>query len=176
MSDAVREVLERCIRDVPDFPKPGIVFKDITPILSDPRAFNLCLDAMAEPYDGKPLDVIVGIEARGFIFGAALASRMRKAFVPARKPGKLPAAKHRVEYSLEYGTDAIEMHVDAIHPGQQVLVVDDVLATGGTASATCELVQKLGGKVIGASFVIELSFLPGRERMRPIAVSSLVQY
>ncbi|HET6338467.1 MAG TPA: adenine phosphoribosyltransferase [Polyangiales bacterium] len=176
MSDAVRDVLERCIRDVPDFPKPGILFKDITPILSDPRAFNLCLDAMAEPYDGKPLDVIVGIEARGFIFGAALASRLRKAFVPARKPGKLPAAKHRVEYQLEYGTDAIEIHTDAIQPGQQVLIVDDVLATGGTASATCQLVQKLGGQVIGASFVIELTFLPGRERMRPIAVSSLVQY
>jgi adenine phosphoribosyltransferase len=176
MSDAVREVLEHCIRDVPDFPKPGILFKDITPILSDPRAFNLCLDAMAERYDGKPLDVIVGIEARGFIFGAALASRMRKAFVPARKPGKLPAAKHRVDYQLEYGSDGIEMHVDAIQAGQNVLVVDDLLATGGTAAATCELVQKLGGRVIGASFVIELTFLPGRERMRPIAVSSLVQY
>jgi adenine phosphoribosyltransferase len=176
MSDAVRDVLERRIRDVPDFPKPGILFKDITPILSDPHAFNLCLDAMAEQYDGKPLDVIVGIEARGFIFGAALASRMRKAFVPARKPGKLPAAKQRVEYQLEYGTDAVEIHVDAISQGQKVLVVDDVLATGGTASATCELVKKLGGEVIGASFVIELSFLSGRERMRPIAVSSLLQY
>lgn len=176
MSETVRAVLEACIRDVPDFPKPGILFKDITPVLSDPRTFNMCLDAMAERYDGATLDVIVGIEARGFIFGAALASRMRKAFVPARKPGKLPGAKHRVEYQLEYGTDAIEMHFDAIRPGQQVLVVDDVLATGGTASATCELVQKLGGHVIGASFVIELTFLPGRERMRPIAVSSLVQY
>jgi adenine phosphoribosyltransferase len=176
MSETVRAVLEACIRDVPDFPKPGILFKDITPILSDPRTFNLCLDAMAERYDGAELDVIVGIEARGFIFGAALASRMRKAFVPARKPGKLPGAKHRVEYQLEYGTDAIEMHFDAIRPGQKVLVVDDVLATGGTASATCELVKQLGGHVIGASFVIELTFLPGRERMRPIAVSSLVQY
>lgn len=176
MSDAVRNVLARCIRDVPDFPKPGILFKDITPILSDPRAFNLCLDTMAETYDGKSVDVIVGIEARGFIFGAALASRMRKAFVPARKPGKLPAAKHRVEYQLEYGTDAIEMHADSIAPGAQVLVVDDLLATGGTASATCELIQKLGGQVVGASFVIELTFLPGRDRLRPIAVSSLVQY
>lgn len=176
MSDAVRDVLERCIRDVPDFPKPGILFKDITPILSDPRAFNLCLDTMAETYDGKPVDLIVGIEARGFIFGAALASRMRKAFVPARKPGKLPAAKHRVEYQLEYGTDAIEIHTDAITQGAQVLVVDDVLATGGTAAATCELVRKLGGHVLGASFVIELTFLSGRERLRPIAVSSLLQY
>lgn len=176
MSDAVRDVLERCIRDVPDFPKPGILFKDITPILSDPRVFNLCLDTMAETYDGVALDVIVGIEARGFIFGAALAARMRKAFVPARKPGKLPSATRRVEYQLEYGTDAIEMHVDAISAGQRVLVVDDVLATGGTASATCELVRKLGAEVIGASFVIELTFLSGRDRLRPIAVSSLVQY
>jgi adenine phosphoribosyltransferase len=176
MSETVSDVLERCIRDVPDFPKPGILFKDITPLLSDPRAFNLCLDALAEPYDGKSVDVIVGIEARGFIFGAALASRMRKAFVPARKPGKLPAGALRVDYQLEYGTDAIEMHRDAIAHGAQVLVVDDVLATGGTAAATCELVRKLGGHVVGASFVIELTFLPGRERMRPIAVSSLVQY
>ena len=176
MSDAVRDVLKACIRDIPDFPKPGILFKDITPILSDPRAFNLCLDALAETYDGVPLDVIVGIEARGFIFGAALASRMRKAFVPARKPGKLPSASQRVEYQLEYGTDAIEMHIDAISAGQRVLVVDDVLATGGTANATCELVRKLGGEVIGASFVIELTFLSGRDRLRPIAVSSLLQY
>ncbi|HKU40074.1 MAG TPA: adenine phosphoribosyltransferase [Polyangiales bacterium] len=176
MSDAVRDVLKACIRDIPDFPKPGILFKDITPILSDPRAFNLCLDTLAETYDGVPLDVIVGIEARGFIFGAALASRMRKAFVPARKPGKLPSASQRVEYQLEYGTDAIEMHIDAISAGQRVLVVDDVLATGGTANATCELVRKLGGEVIGASFVIELTFLSGRDRLRPIAVSSLLQY
>ena len=176
MSEALGVVLQSCIRDVPDFPKPGILFKDITPILSDPRAFNLCLDAMAERYDGTPLDVIVGIEARGFIFGAALAARMRKAFVPARKPGKLPAAKQRVEYQLEYGNDAIEIHVDAISRGQRVLVVDDLLATGGTAGATCELVAKLGGTVIGACFVIELTFLTGRERLRPIAVSALVQY
>jgi len=176
MSDSVRDVLVKSIRDVADFPKPGILFKDITPLLSDPRAFNVCLDAMAEPYDGQRLDVIVGIEARGFIFGAALASRLRKAFVPARKPGKLPSATERVDYQLEYGSDAIEMHSDSIAPGARVLVVDDVLATGGTASATCELVRRLGGQVVGASFVIELTFLPGRERMRPIAVSSLVQY
>jgi len=176
MSEAVGAVLHSCIRDVPDFPKPGILFKDITPLLSDPSAFNLCLDAMAECYDGMPLDVIVGIEARGFIFGAALASRMRKSFVPARKPGKLPAAKQRVEYQLEYGSDAIEIHVDAIAPGQRVLVVDDLLATGGTAGATCELVRTLGGVLVGACFVIELTFLSGRERLRPIAVSALVQY
>jgi adenine phosphoribosyltransferase len=159
MSDAVRDVLSRCIRDVPDFPKPGILFKDITPILSDPRTFNLCLDAMAEKYDGVEVDIIVGVEARGFIFGAALASRMRKAFVPARKPGKLPAATRRLEYQLEYGTDAIEIHLDAIHAGARVLVVDDVLATGGTAAATCELVRQFGGLLVGASFVIELGLV-----------------
>lgn len=176
MSENVRDVLSRCIRDVPDFPKPGILFKDITPLLADPRAFNLCIDTMAERYAGRPLDLIVAIESRGFIFGAALASRMRKAFAPARKPGKLPSSTLRVEYQLEYGTDAIELHTDAIDQGDKVLVVDDVLATGGTASATCELVQKLGGQVIGASFVIELEFLSGRQRLPGIEVSSLVQY
>jgi adenine phosphoribosyltransferase len=176
MTEDVRDVLSRCIRDVPDFPKPGILFKDITPLLANPRAFNLCLDAMAEQYDGRPLDVIVAIESRGFIFGAALASRMRKAFAPARKPGKLPSATRRVEYQLEYGTDAIEMHIDAIKTGDKVLVVDDVLATGGTASATCDLVRKLGGQVVGASFVVELAFLSGRKRLEPLEVSSLLQY
>src|SRR3954465_13879029 len=127
------EFIRSKIRDVPDFPKPGIVFKDITPVLADPRAFNLCLDLLAERYDGKTLDAIVGIESRGFIFGAALASRMRKAFIPARKPGKLPAATHKVSYDLEYGSDAIEMHQDAIKSGEKVLVVDDLIATGGTA-------------------------------------------
>jgi len=176
MSENVDVVLRRCIRDVPDFPKPGILFKDITPLLASPQAFNLVIDTMAEQYDGHGVDVIVAIEARGFIFGAALAARMRKAFAPARKPGKLPAAKHRVEYQLEYGTDAIEMHNDAIKQGDKVLVVDDVLATGGTAAATCQLVQQMGGQVVGASFVIELAFLSGRTRLLPLEVSSLVQY
>lgn len=176
MREKVEDVLRRCIRDVPDFPKPGIQFKDITPLLASPAAFNLVLDTMAEQYDGHAVDVIVAMEARGFIFGAALAARMRKAFAPARKPGKLPAAKHRVEYQLEYGTDAIEMHQDSIKQGDKVLVVDDVLATGGTAAATCELVQKMGGQVVGASFVIELAFLAGRKRLHPLEVSSLVQY
>jgi adenine phosphoribosyltransferase len=161
---------------VPDFPKPGILFKDITPALFDPRAFNICLDLMAERYDGKPLDAIVGIEARGFIFGAALASRMRKAFVPARKPGKLPYTTHRVEYELEYGKDAIEVHRDAIDKGAKVLVVDDLIATGGTAWAACELVRRLGGEVIGATFAIELTFLPGKQRLSPVPVYSVLQY
>jgi adenine phosphoribosyltransferase len=164
------------IRDVPDFPKPGILFKDITPVLADPRAFNLCLDLMAERYDGQPIDAIVGIESRGFIFGAALASRMRKAFVPARKPGKLPAAVHRQEYALEYGSDAIEMHQDAITAGDRVLIVDDLIATGGTARAAVDLVKKLGGELAGATFLIELTFLPGADRLKPVPIYSLLQY
>jgi adenine phosphoribosyltransferase len=171
-SDAIRQ----CIRDVPDFPKPGIVFKDITPVLADPDMFNLCLDTTAEHFAKRPFDAIVGIESRGFIFGAALASRMRKAFVPARKPGKLPAATQRIDYQLEYGSDALEMHRDAIKVSEKVLIVDDLLATGGTAWAACELVRALGGEVIGTSFVVELSFLPGRKRLKPVEVFSLVQY
>jgi adenine phosphoribosyltransferase len=170
------EIIRNKIRDVPDFPKPGILFKDITPVLADPRAFNLCLDLLAERYDGRALDAIVGIEARGFIFGAALASRMRKAFVPVRKPGKLPAATHRVSYELEYGSDAVEIHRDAIALGQKALVVDDLIATGGTAWAACELVRKLGGEVVAAAFIIELTFLPGRKRLEPVPTFSLLQY
>lgn len=170
------EIIRSKIRDVPDFPKPGILFKDITPVLADPRAFNLCLDLLAETFDGQQVDGIVGIESRGFIFGAALASRMRKAFIPVRKPGKLPAATHKVSYELEYGTDAVEIHRDAIAPGESVIVVDDLIATGGTAWAACELVKKLGGNVLGAAFVIELTFLPGRKRLEPVPVSTILQY
>jgi adenine phosphoribosyltransferase len=170
------EFIRNKIRDIPDFPKPGIVFKDITPVLADPRAFNMCLDLMAERYDGKALDAVVGIEARGFIFGAALAARMRKAFVPARKPGKLPAATLKVAYELEYGKDAVEIHQDAIRPRERVLIVDDLIATGGTAWATCELVRKLGGDVIGATFVIELALLGGKARIAPVEVHALLQY
>jgi len=174
--EAASDAIRQRIRDVPDFPKPGILFKDITPVLADPTTFNLCLDALAMRMATTHVDAIVGIESRGFIFGAALAARMRKAFVPARKPGKLPAAKQRIDYQLEYGFDALEMHRDAIKPKEKVLIVDDLLATGGTAWAACELVRALGGEVIGASFVIELSFLPGRERLKPVDVFSLVQY
>jgi adenine phosphoribosyltransferase len=170
------EFVRSRIRDVPDFPKPGIVFKDITPVLADPRAFNICLDLMAERFDGQALDAIVGIESRGFIFGAALAARMRKAFVPVRKPGKLPSETHKVAYSLEYGTDAVEIHRDAIRPGERVLIVDDLIATGGTAWAACELVRRLGGQVIGATFMIELGFLDGAKRLAPVDVHSLIRY
>lgn len=176
MTGKASDVIKARIRDVPDFPKPGILFKDITPILADPSVFNLCLDSTAARFDNASFDVIVGIESRGFIFGAALASRMRKAFVPARKPGKLPAQKQRIDYQLEYGSDALEMHRDAISVGQKVLIVDDLLATGGTAWAACELVRALGGEVIGASFVVELTFLSGRQRLKPVEVFSLVQY
>jgi adenine phosphoribosyltransferase len=170
------DLVRQRIRDVPDFPKPGIVFKDITPVLADPTAFNICLDQMEARYVGTKVDAIVGIESRGFIFGAALAARMRNAFVPARKPGKLPYKTHRVEYALEYGNDAIEMHHDGVAPGERVLIVDDLLATGGTAAATIALVQKLGGEVVGAAFAIELSFLPGRKRLEPVEAFSLLQY
>jgi adenine phosphoribosyltransferase len=176
MSEDRIEFVRSKIRDVPDFPKPGILFKDITPVLADPRAFNTCLDLIAERYDGTALDAIVGIESRGFIFGAALAARMRKAFVPVRKPGKLPAATLRVAYDLEYGSDAVEIHRDALAPGQKALIVDDLIATGGTAWATCELVRKLGGEVIAAAFIIELTFLSGRKRLAPLSTFSLLQY
>jgi adenine phosphoribosyltransferase len=176
MSEDRIQFIRSKIRDVPDFPKAGILFKDITPVLADPRAFNMCLDLIAERYDGKPLDAIVGIESRGFIFGAALAARMRKAFVPVRKPGKLPAATHKVAYELEYGSDAVEIHRDAIAPGEKALIVDDLIATGGTAWAACELVRKLGGEVIAAAFIIELTFLPGRKRLEPVPTFSLLQY
>jgi adenine phosphoribosyltransferase len=170
------DLIKQRLRDVPDFPKPGIVFKDITPLLADPSTFSLCLDLTAAHFDSVTLDAIVGIESRGFIFGAALASRMRLAFIPARKPGKLPYRTKRVSYQLEYGTDALEMHEDAIKQGDKILIVDDLLATGGTAWAACELVRALGGDVVATSFVVELSFLAGRDRLRPVDVFSLVQY
>jgi adenine phosphoribosyltransferase len=169
--------LRKLIRDVPDFPKPGIVFKDITPLLADPRAFCTVLDLIAEHYAGRGIDTVVGIESRGFIFGAALAARTTASFVPVRKPGKLPAATDRVTYALEYGTDALEMHRDSLRPGARVLVVDDVIATGGTAGATIELVKRQGGHVVGLAFAIELSFLEGRRRLpREVDVYSVLTY
>ena len=176
MTGNASDLIKQRIRDVPDFPKPGIMFKDITPLLADPNLFNLILDTTAARFDSVTLDAIVGIESRGFIFGAALASRMRKSFIPARKPGKLPSRSRRVEYQLEYGSDALEMHEDAISKGDKVLIVDDLLATGGTSWAACELVRALGGEVIAASFVVELTFLAGRQRVHPVDVFSLVQY
>lgn len=176
MSDERIDRIRALIRDVPDFPKPGIVFKDITPLLASHEGFVTCLDLFQEKYATVRPDVIVGIESRGFIFGAALAARMAASFVPARKPGKLPAETDRVEYALEYGTDCIEMHRDAIEPGAKVLVVDDLMATGGTARAACELVRRQRGEVVGAAFVIELTFLDGRKKLEGVEPYSILRY
>lgn len=164
------------IRTVPHFPKPGILFKDITPLLADPKGFHIVLDSLAQRFIGEHVDVVVGIESRGFIFGSALAARLNASFVPVRKSGKLPAAVDRVSFELEYGTAELEMHKDSIPDGAKVLVVDDLLATGGTAQATAELVRKQGGYVAAFAFVVELDFLGGREKLLPVPVISLVHY
>jgi adenine phosphoribosyltransferase len=176
MTDPRLDLIAAKIRDIPDFPKPGILFKDITPLLADPEAFTACLDLIAARFPAESFDAIVGIESRGFIFASALAARLRKPFVPVRKPGKLPFETLRVAYELEYGTDAVEIHKDALKPGQRALLVDDLIATGGTGWAATELVRKLGAEVIGAAFVIELTFLPGAERMKPVETFSLLRY
>ncbi len=157
--------LARFVRDVPDFPKPGILFRDITPLLASPEAFHAAVGAMADPFRQARVDRVVGIEARGFMFGAAIARELGLGFVPVRKPGKLPGRTERVAYGLEYGSDALEMHADAFAPGETALVVDDVLATGGTAAAAVELIEKLGARVAGLSFFIELGPLGGRSRL-----------
>lgn len=164
------------IRDIPDFPKKGIVFKDITPLLQDAQALRYAIDQLAEFGVGKKIDVVVGAEARGFILGAALAYTLNAGFVPARKPGKLPHETVSAEYDLEYGTNSLEIHQDAISPGTRVLVHDDLLATGGTARAKCDLVEKMGGEVVGISFIIELSFLGGRQKLKEYDVLSLIDY
>jgi adenine phosphoribosyltransferase len=164
------------IRDVPDFPKPGIVFKDITPVLLDASLFRDATDAMAAPFAGDAISHVVAIESRGFILGAPVAQSLGAAFVPFRKPGKLPHLVERIEYALEYGVDALECHRDALGEGQRVLVVDDVLATGGTAAAACALVESLGASVQGCSFLVELSFLEGRRRLDERRVERIVQY
>ncbi|WP_438020150.1 adenine phosphoribosyltransferase [Sorangium sp. So ce315] len=161
-SEHALRYLKSHLRNVPDFPKPGILFKDITPLLADPRAFHITLDLLAQRYIGGHIDVVVGVESRGFIFGGALAARLNASFVPVRKPGKLPAAADRVAYALEYGTAELEMHRGSIKPGARVLVVDDLLATGGTAAAAAELARKQGGEIVGFAFVVELDFLGGR--------------
>jgi adenine phosphoribosyltransferase len=153
------------LRDVPDFPKPGILFKDITPLLADPRAFHITLDLFAERFIGEHVDAVVGVESRGFIFGGALAARLNASFVPVRKPGKLPYKTDEVAYALEYGDAVLQMHVDSIKAGAKVLIVDDLLATGGTASAAAELTRRQGGVVVGFAFVVELDFLGGRKKL-----------
>ena len=174
--DTLESALKATIRDVPDFPKPGILFKDITPVLADPRLFRRTIDWFAERYAGRHIDVVVGMESRGFLFGAPLAMELSAAFAPARKPGKLPYHSVGVEYDLEYGSARLEMHTDAIKTGQRVLIVDDLLATGGTALATAQLVSQLGGEVVACCFVVELAFLDGRARMGGTPVESILQY
>ncbi len=164
------------IRDIPDFPKKGIVFKDITPVLSDIDTLRTSVKEMATPFMDQDIDVVVGIESRGFIFGAPIADVLNASFVPVRKPGKLPWKTEKVEYELEYGTDSLEIHLDAIEKGQRVLIVDDLLATGGTAEATCKLVSKIGGNIVGFTVLVELEFLEGRKRLNQYNVHSLVKY
>ena len=168
--------LRGLIRDVPDFPKPGIVFKDITTLTKDPEGLRAAVDALADRYADADVDLVVGIEARGFVFGAAVAYKLGVGFVPARKPGKLPAQTVSAAYELEYGTDAIEMHRDAIGQGQRVLIVDDLLATGGTAAAAAELVSGLGGEIVAIAFLIDLAFLRGKDKLAGYEVFSLIEY
>src|SRR5579862_1064805 len=168
--------LKSSIRDIPDFPTPGILFRDITPLLQDARALRAALEAMAEPFKDAGIDQVVGVESRGFIFGAPLALLLNAGFVLVRKFGKLPGKTIHVEYALEYGTNTVEMHTDAIQPGQKVLVVDDLLATGGTVGAALELVQRLGGEVVGIAFLVELLALEGRQRLPGQNIFSVLQY
>lgn len=165
MSQASVSRLRELVRDVPDFPKPGIMFKDITPILSDHGAFHEAIALLCEPFRSERIDAVIGIESRGFMFAAPVALGLGAAFVPVRKPGKLPRATDRAEYALEYGTDALEMHRDALRPGGRVLIVDDVIATGGTAQAAVHLAQKQGAEVVGLAFLIDLAFLGGLSKL-----------
>lgn len=167
--------LERWIRDVPDFPKPGIVFKDITPLLLDHEAFRYAVEVVAEPFRGK-VDVVVGIESRGFLFGAPVAYALGVGLAVVRKPGKLPSATIEAKYELEYGTDSLHIHQDGLPKGARAVIVDDLLATGGTAGASIDLVQRLGGEVVACAFLIELAFLSGRGRLAPTAVHSILRY
>jgi len=168
--------LRAYIRDVPDFPQAGVLFRDITPLLSDPRAFSYAVDALTSPFLNGGLDAVVGIESRGFLFGAPLAYRLHLPFVPVRKSGKLPSRLMSIEYALEYGTSQLDIHADGLQPGQRVAIVDDVLATGGTARAAAELVERLEGKVVAMLFLVELGFLNGRARLAGYDIHSLVEY
>ncbi|HXE53274.1 MAG TPA: adenine phosphoribosyltransferase [Tepidisphaeraceae bacterium] len=172
----MEEKLRRLIRDIPDFPKPGILFRDITPLLADASGLALAVELLANPFRGKNIDLVVGAESRGFIFGTAVACCLSAGFVIVRKPGKLPHKRISKSYDLEYGKDTLEMHADAIVKGQRVLIVDDLLATGGTMKACCELVQHLGGQIAGVAVLIELTGLGGREKLTPNDVHAVIQY
>jgi len=164
------------IRDVHDFPQPGIIFRDITPVLAHPKGFQAIINGLSLPFTNAEIDYVVGIESRGFITGAPVAFKLGCGFVPVRKPGKLPTAVHSIEYALEYGTDKLEMHQDAIPAGSKVLIVDDVIATGGTAAATAKLIEQAGGNLVGFAFMIELLFLEGRKALPDLPIVSLVSY
>ena len=175
MNPDLRLIADR-IRDVPDFPRPGILFKDITPLLADPLAFHAATEALAAPYHGTHIDLVVGIEARGFIFGTPVAKLLDVGFVPIRKPGKLPWETRSVSYDLEYGRDTLEIHADAVAEGQRVLVVDDLLATGGTSRAACDLLAGMGAKIVEVAILIELEFLKGRVRLAPFEARSVLKF
>ena len=168
--------LKKLIRDIPGFPKEGIVFRDITPLLSNAAGLAAAVRMMADPFRDKRIELVVGAESRGFIFGTAIAMELNCGFVPIRKPGKLPAATIEQEYELEYGTDKLEMHTDAVRPGQRVLIVDDLLATGGTMQACCAMVEKLAGEIVGISFLIELTFLKGRKKLKEYEIHTIINY
>ena len=168
--------LRQLIRSVPDFPKPGIIFRDITPLLANPTGLDQAVSQLAEPYHSHNVDLVAAVESRGFIFGGAVARQLQAGFVPIRKPGKLPAATAKASYQLEYGSDTIEIHTDAISPGQRVLLLDDLLATGGTMAAACQLVQSLGGEIVAVAFLIELAFLNGRAKLADHEILSLITY
>lgn len=168
--------LKSLIKDVPDYPKKGIIFKDITPLLADPKGFSAVIDGLIAPFKGKGVDVVAGVESRGFLLAPAMAAKLGAGVVPLRKKGKLPRQVHSASYALEYGTDSIEAHVDAFPKGSKVLLVDDVLATGGTAGAAIQLVEAVGGKIVGTAFLIELSFLPGRKALGNREIHSLLTY
>ena len=168
--------LKDAIRDIPDFPKPGILFKDITTLLKDKAAFKTAVNKLADKYKGKKIDLVVAVEARGFILGGAVAHKLGAGFVPVRKKGKLPWKTNSVTYDLEYGTDTLEMHQDAIRPGDKVLIIDDLLATGGTVKAVTDLVAKFKGKIVGIAFLIELKFLNGKDKLKGYPLFSLIKY
>jgi adenine phosphoribosyltransferase len=176
MTEERVSLLRERIREVPDFPKEGILFRDITPLLADVDAFRMCIQLMAEKLDGAPVSSVIGIESRGFMFGAALADKLGVGFIPVRKPGKLPAATYRAEYDLEYGSDAVEIHQDALSPGDRVVVVDDLIATGGTAKATGDLVRQCSAEVTAFVFVINLLALEGTKKLSPTPVITLLDY
>ena len=170
------EKLKAAIREVPNWPKQGILFYDVTTLLKNASCFRQAVNALIGPYKDKNVDIVLGIEARGFIFAPTVAYALKAGFVPVRKPGKLPAEKFRVEYDLEYGTDSLEIHQDAIQPGQRVLIVDDLIATGGTAKAVAGMVEKMGGTLLGLAFLVELEFLHGREKLAKYEVTSILKY